>query len=125
MTKSARTRTPPSDCSPGCHRPSPLLSRKTRPLIPARSSDGPLAKETCRRAGSYSTDPCTNWLTIGSPRDGAVMLVVARIVGSWVDKKTGAQPASPGRAHLGVQARRELARQEAAPLAVSHRRARC
>ena len=55
----AANRTPLMVGSSGCRLPSPFTSRNTLPLMPARSSEGPLASATCRRPGSYSTDPCT------------------------------------------------------------------
>src|SRR5881392_3565978 len=38
-----RTRTPGTTSSPGSHSPFPFSSRKTRPVSPARSSEGPAA----------------------------------------------------------------------------------
>ena len=70
-----RTRTPGMPGSPGFWTPSAFSSRKTRPDIPDRSSEGPGAAVTRPVARSHNTDPCTYWVPLTVPPTGALTVV--------------------------------------------------
>ena len=70
-----RTVTPVSASSPAPKRPSASASRKTRPLSPARCTDGPGTRATARRCPFHTAEPCITWAPAGGAPGAAVTVV--------------------------------------------------
>src|SRR5439155_11652585 len=91
-----RTRTPGTPASPGSGRSLPLSSRKIRPEMPERSSDGPGAAASRPVARSHSSEPCTNCEPVTVPPAGAVTVVYERRADKYdVSESVRTTPGAP------------------------------